>query len=803
MRKHPLSIGCVAVGTALLGMALVGATSRATARTVGKVTAYKQEVHRPGEKAERTYFVASGASEAEMLEFREELMRLGARHVNFFVPDVVVCEMPRNANILADVRVPAVTRHEEYALDTQPVLGVSAASADRIAAVRSAYELSERVSRSSLPSPTQAPAFKDVVLRHTPDRVEEVKRKLMQIDGSAAQEERRLDQNSEFLSGNILAIFVLPESNGLRDPNTHDWTDQEVAQATAGAASAMLAFQSTWPNLPMHFVFKSYDKVTCTYEPILHNMNDDANTWIIDTMRSLGYGQSGDASAAAHRWNNDHRAQYRTDWVFTGFIANSKHAPGNIFLGADYTAYAFLGGPYLIMPHPAGTDWNDIGEALVFSQIYQHESGHSFWALDEYAAAANECRNASGYLAYENWNADIQGPTGTSSCSEPLDCIMKYAARQDIGRPWCFYTAGQTGVIDADEDDVPDIFQRRPRVQFVSPSVDTVETSEVTIQLRVISDPVPNQNPLQADDYRMDYALPLGGGRYVHPKGLEELLLKPVDGRWDEVEEEVEFTVTNLPVGRSRIALEFENALGYESHDPRKNNPYVMEVSYLGVNFFQFNLIVKRTSIIASWGIINDEFGSTFDLHRIDPDGSDILLAENVPPSGDPKNGIVPYRYIDKDIQPGTDYVYYVRSSFTVPVDGAPKEFNPESPRLTQTAMVPVYTKGFMSLAAPNPFRPASDVTTKVSLVVPPSFAAASDVQGAPQTRVATQLEVAVFDVSGRRIKMLHTGGVQLDVITLKWDGTNDANQAVPTGVYFVRAKANDQRSSQKILLIK
>jgi hypothetical protein len=83
----------------------------------------------------------------------------------------------------------------------------------------------------------------------------------------------------------------------------------------------------------------------------------------------------------------------------------------------------------------------------------------------------------------------------------------------------------------------------------------------------------------------------------------------------------------------------------------------------------------------------------------------------------------------------------------------------------------------------PNPFNPS----TSVRLYIPR----------------AAELELAVYDVQGRRIRSLYTGGISSGWHTLVWDGRDDKGRSQASGMYFMRAASGSQVSVQKMTLVK
>ena len=67
----------------------------------------------------------------------------------------------------------------------------------------------------------------------------------------------------------------------------------------------------------------------------------------------------------------------------------------------------------------------------------------------------------------------------------------------------------------------------------------------------------------------------------------------------------------------------------------------------------------------------------------------------------------------------------------------------------------------------------------------------------APRGRAAVRLtlakddvgEVALFDVAGRRTRVLANGTITAGVHDMAWDGADDAGRRMPAGVYFLHVK--------------
>ena len=758
---------------------------------------------RPADPGERTYFLGAGASVEDAVGLRDRLIAAGAWNVNLFVQErVIVCSMTPRAAV--GVELPAAFRSEPAKSAQAP----ARAASESWGWIAGAYALADRAPVGFFDD-GDAPqrALDDVLLVNTPERVREVQRAVEKAMASRAtaprpQPARAMNQNSEVLAGSILANFIFPESNGTRESNLETWSDDDMREARIGVAGAFLAWQA-WTQMDINTTFNLLERVPTGYEPIQHDMSSD-ELWLVDTMQSLGWGFTGGNSLGiVHEFNEDARATFRTRWVVTSFIACARNTPNHRFGGggANYTAYANLGGPYMVEPFPAGTDPNGIGETLVFSKIVQHEVGHCFWTLDEYPGAPGTCGNSSGYLNYTNGNISMIGPGGEEvRCEALTPCIMHIAPRTGQGRPWCRYSLGHLGVVDDNSNGYPDIFEAAPEIVFEPAGPETVTTNQFTLRFKAIARAVPNRNPGQDPNTRVDLASPVDEVRYVTGDnvGFE---LQPVDGASDELMEDFVVPIPLAAVGESRIEIRARNAAGFQSAR------FTKIIHFTGVNYTQMGVAVKHNRIEVQWQTVGDIFNSQFDVYRLGP-GDPLpgtiepgevppgtrLNTAPVAPDGPGTSGFVSYRYNDFTVEPGHDYRYYVVGSFTLPVEGGTQDYHSPSDVVGQTASLPI-TDEFVSGIAPNP----SNGNVTLSIAVPRTYGGNPR---APQ-RLATPVDVSVYDVRGRRIRVLESQPQLTDRLTLRWNGRSDADVPVPAGIYFVRVSAGGAEAVRKLVLLR
>ena len=65
----------------------------------------------------------------------------------------------------------------------------------------------------------------------------------------------------------------------------------------------------------------------------------------------------------------------------------------------------------------------------------------------------------------------------------------------------------------------------------------------------------------------------------------------------------------------------------------------------------------------------------------------------------------------------------------------------------------------------------------------------------------AGPVDLAVYDVQGRRVRRLVAGRLAAGRHAVSWDGRDDAGRAVPSGIYLARLRAGNARRSAKLLL--
>lgn len=251
-------------------------------------------------------------------------------------------------------------------------------------------------------------------------------------------------QTSEYMAGSVAVGIVLVESDGSVDPSTEDWTADEKQLVFSEIVSALNWWAELDPRANLSFIYDDHfsNPVPVSVEPITRPYYHQ-QYWIDDAMTALGY-NAASYFTAVRDYDNYLRTTYQTDWAFTIFIVDSSADNDNRF-SDGFFAYAYLGGPFLVLTY--GNNGYGPGN---MDAVAAHETGHIFYALDQYYGAYQPCTRRSGYLDVENQNSQY------GDCTLSTNSIMRgqtYPYNANAIDP---YAAGQIGWRDSDNDNIFD-----------------------------------------------------------------------------------------------------------------------------------------------------------------------------------------------------------------------------------------------------------------------------------------------------------------------------------------------------------
>jgi hypothetical protein len=210
------------------------------------------------------------------------------------------------------------------------------------------------------------------------------------------------DDTAEYMLGNVHVTVVLMESNtqiSSKNNNSENWTSTSIGTVKQRIQEGLkwwkdtLATKTTKHELNFQVDFTNADSpVSTSYEPITRSSND-FQFWVYDFLNIVGYNTRGNFHDDLRAFNNAQREANHTDWAYTIFVVNDEKDSDHQFAPGGFSkAFAFAGGEALISPasRPAST--------------YSHESGHQFWALDEYQPDGDFDR-FRGYYDTQNLNS--------------------------------------------------------------------------------------------------------------------------------------------------------------------------------------------------------------------------------------------------------------------------------------------------------------------------------------------------------------------------------------------------------------
>jgi len=349
-------------------------------------------------------------------------------------------------------------------------------------------------------------------------------------------------ETSEYMIGSIAVGVIFLESNGGIDPNTENWAPVEELNVQQEIAYALTQWwDSQNSNAGVSFIIEWRTGVPTSYEPIIHAsaVTDDTyeKLWVSEAMAYLGY-NSGDWMQRTRTYINSLRQSKGTDWAYAIFVIDSTndkltdpYTPGSF--SDNYNAYAYTGGPFAVMTYDNGA-WGITN----MDQVISHETGHIFWATDEY----NHMIEYSGYL-----NARDNDGSG---------CVMDTTAL-------CLSTGTQQqiGWRDTDGDSILDIIDTNPDTSLIPYIPDPTTSTTLIYSGSAMVVPYPNNNPCWWNSGNNVTINTISNVRYrVNGGGWQNA--NPVDGFYNSFKEDFTMTIGPLTPGLYTIEAQAQNSVG-------------------------------------------------------------------------------------------------------------------------------------------------------------------------------------------------------------------------------------------------
>ncbi len=227
--------------------------------------------------------------------------------------------------------------------------------------------------------------------------------------------------NSDVMDGTVAVAVFLVESAGGIDPNIYSWTqaDQDLARSQVIDGLNWWVDQSRAFNLarPLQFtpIFFDANNPACQvpYEPVIR-AGTDAPFWINQIMSNVG-ASGGSVFERVAAFDRVIRDQNHADWAYSMFIAYNP-SPARTSFSDGRASWAYIGGPFTV------SLFHSFGWPL--SRIASHETGHIFYACDEYFQPGYFVCSCT--CAPEVRPDAVNGNCEDISCNRPTtECMMR------------------------------------------------------------------------------------------------------------------------------------------------------------------------------------------------------------------------------------------------------------------------------------------------------------------------------------------------------------------------------------------
>lgn len=244
--------------------------------------------------------------------------------------------------------------------------------------------------------------------------------------------------NSDTMVGTVAVCLFFVESNGTIDADQYTWTTTDVNNTYNRAVNGLVwwANKASLEGYNLSFSVYYYPPTSTQmqqgYEPILHSSNDDY-LWINAVMANLGY-TSGSKFTRVTAFNTWLKSNYGTNWSFSVFICYNPSPASSTFTDG-YFAYAYVGGPYTQLLF-RNDGWGEANFGLVLT----HETGHIFWACDEYYQAGYGGCTSCGACAISGPRPYVLNANCEYCNPNSVPCMMR-----SNENALCIYTKYQIG----------------------------------------------------------------------------------------------------------------------------------------------------------------------------------------------------------------------------------------------------------------------------------------------------------------------------------------------------------------------
>lgn len=444
-----------------------------------------------------------------------------------------------------------------------------------------------------------------------------------------------LDKNnytSDFMIGKVVVSIIFLESNGTFDASTENWSETRKTQVI----SKIMAGHNWWTQQntrsPLNFTYVTHTLAT-KYEPINRPYYHESY-WIPDALSHLGY--SGTRFTATKNYVNDLRTQHNADWGFVVFVVDSQNDFNGKF-SDSYFAYAYLGGPFMVMTYDNGGYGIENMDAVA-----AHETGHIFHALDQYAGGSSPNDYSFGYFP------TINGNHAWANTANDNNSIMRGGIRWGLDN-WARLMIGWR---DLDGNNVDDILDEEPSIT-VAPQTLSVG-NETVVQGQAKISVLPRQGNVHGYGMTLDT---ISKVEYRIGSGSPWEVASAVDGSFNSA---IESFHIHLPAGAAQsiqalnftpasINLEIQALTAYNVNAGSSGGPQVTSAGALA-NAHPYPNPYKPNSTLGHTAITFTGLTTGAQLQIFTPVGEPVY---------GPRDATLPYNAVDNDGKNLSSGVYF------------------------------------------------------------------------------------------------------------------------------------------------
>lgn len=193
---------------------------------------------------------------------------------------------------------------------------------------------------------------------------------------------------------------------------------------------------------------------------------------------------------------------------------------------------------------------------------------------------------------------------------------------------------------------------------------------------------------------------------------------------------------------------------------------------------------VTSNSVTLNWSTASETNNEGFVVERKSEEGSYIEIAswktdEELVGAGN-SSSTTEYSFTDRTVRANTSYIYRLTD---VDIEGLETVHNKTVEVTTATQVDVVPERYYLAQNHPNPFNPSTSIEFGV--------------------KEEGKVTLEIYNVKGQLINTLVNKDFQAGNHSIVWNGTDNANKAVSSGIYFYKLSVNDFSEVKKMTFLK